>query len=105
MGNVSTINPDIIWACLAAYGIWNLITFLTMGLDKWKAKRGSWRISEGTLLLMAFFMGGVGSMLGAHVFRHKTQKIKFKILLPLSLIVNLLMVIGICYLAKQYLLG
>ena len=30
----------------------NLITFLAMWLDKWKAKRGKWRIPENTLLVL-----------------------------------------------------
>ena len=28
----------------------NVVTFLVYGIDKWKAKKGSWRISEATLL-------------------------------------------------------
>ena len=27
----------------------NVVTFLVYGIDKWKAKKGSWRISEATL--------------------------------------------------------
>ena len=28
----------------------NVTTFLTFGIDKWKAKQRSWRVSEATLL-------------------------------------------------------
>ena len=31
----------------------NVVTFLVYGIDKWKAKKGSWRISEATLLILA----------------------------------------------------
>ena len=31
----------------------NIVTFLVYGIDKWKAKQGSWRISEATLLMLA----------------------------------------------------
>ena len=31
----------------------NVLTFLVYGIDKWKAKQGSWRISEATLLILA----------------------------------------------------
>ena len=31
----------------------NIVTFLVYGIDKWKAKQGSWRISEATLLILA----------------------------------------------------
>ena len=34
----------------------NVVTFFTYGIDKYKAKNGEWRISEATLLLMAFFL-------------------------------------------------
>ena len=30
----------------------NVVTFLTYGIAKYKAKKGKWRISEATLLLM-----------------------------------------------------
>ena len=35
----------------------NVVTFLVYGIDKWKAKQGSWRISEATLLILAVFGG------------------------------------------------
>ena len=31
----------------------NIVTFLVYGIDKLKAKQGSWRISEATLLILA----------------------------------------------------
>jgi uncharacterized membrane protein YsdA (DUF1294 family) len=33
----------------------NVVTFFTYGIDKYKAKKVKWRISEATLLLMAIF--------------------------------------------------
>ena len=68
--------------------IWNFIVFAMYGLDKKKAKRNSRRISEKTLILSAFFMGGTGALLGMQIFRHKTRHLKFKIGIPLLLIVN-----------------
>ena len=35
----------------------NVVTFFTYGIDKYKAKKGKWRISEAILLLMAIFGG------------------------------------------------
>ena len=52
----------------------NIITFLVMGLDKWKAKHGSWRIQEATLFTLVLFGGGIGGILGMIVFHHKTKK-------------------------------
>ena len=74
------------------YTIWNFITFVLMGIDKYKAEHHKWRISEATLILVAFLMGGVGSYLGSQFFRHKTQKTKFKILLPLSILCNCIVI-------------
>ena len=64
----------------------NLLTFLAYGLDKWKARKGKWRIPEATLILLAVFGGSVGALLGMSVFHHKTKHKKFAIGLPLILL-------------------
>ena len=51
----------------------NIVTFLVYGIDKWKAKQGSWRISEATLLMLAVIGGTIGALLGMQVWRHKTM--------------------------------
>ena len=51
----------------------NIVTFLVYGIDKWKAKKGSWRISEATLLILAAIGGSIGAMLGMKVWHHKTM--------------------------------
>ena len=48
----------------------NVVTFLVYGIDKWKAKQGSWRISEATLLILAVIGGSIGALLGMKVWRH-----------------------------------
>ncbi len=78
---------------LIAYAAWNIITFLMFGYDKLKAKMDGWRVSEATLIWCAFVMGGVGAILGSKVFHHKTQKTKFKILLPIALLLNILLLV------------
>lgn len=83
---------DVLKAVMVMYGIWNIFTFVMMGVDKQKAKMGSWRISENTLLCAAFVFGGLGALLGSWVFRHKTQKLKFRVLLPLSVAVNWILI-------------
>jgi len=65
------------------------------GLDKRKAKKNKWRISESTLIICAFLMGGIGALLGMNLFRHKTQHLKFKLLIPLAVIINVALVA--CY--------
>ena len=69
--------------------VWNLIVFILYGADKAKAKRGNRRIPEKTLLWCAFLLGGAGGMAGMLVFRHKTRHTKFRVLLPLALILTL----------------
>ena len=64
----------------------NVVTFLVYGIDKWKAKQGSWRISEATLLMLAVIGGTIGALLGMQVWRHKTMHLKFKYGLPLILL-------------------
>ena len=71
------------------YTAWNFIVFLLYGIDKLKAIKQTWRIKEATLILAAFFMGGVGAFFGMSVFRHKTKHLKFKILVPLAIIINI----------------
>ncbi|MCL2853166.1 MAG: DUF1294 domain-containing protein [Defluviitaleaceae bacterium] len=68
--------------------VWNVVTFLLYGMDKRRAKNNEWRISEAMLIAYAFLMGGVGSLLGMSVFRHKTKHLKFKVLIPLAAIMN-----------------
>lgn len=67
----------------------NLIVFFMMGIDKHKAKKGAFRISERTLLLSACCFGSIGLLLGMSCFRHKTQKMKFIILSRLFLIAHI----------------
>ncbi|MBR6015142.1 MAG: DUF1294 domain-containing protein [Firmicutes bacterium] len=83
---------------VGVYLAWNLIVFLMYGIDKLKAKNGSYRISEFTLLWCAFVMGAIGAFFGSKVFHHKTQKTKFKILLPLALIINIL--VDVCFVCR-----
>ena len=67
----------------------NVVTFLVYGIDKWKAKQGSWRISEATLLILAVIGGSIGALLGMKVWRHKTMHKKFKYGLPLILLAQI----------------
>lgn len=61
----------------------NASTFLVYGIDKWKAKRSKWRITEAALLMLAVLGGSIGAWSGMYVWRHKTQHGKFKYGIPL----------------------
>ncbi|MBE7090337.1 MAG: DUF1294 domain-containing protein [Clostridiales bacterium] len=51
----------------------SLITFFVYAVDKAKAKRGAWRISEKILLSLGFFGGAVGALIAMQTVRHKTK--------------------------------
>ena len=70
----------------------NIVTFLVYGIDKWKAKQGSWRISEATLLILAAIGGSIGALLGMKIWHHKTMHKKFKYSLPLILIIQIILI-------------
>ena len=71
----------------------NILTFAVYGIDKWKARQGSWRISEATLLMLAVIGGTIGALLGMQVWRHKTMHLKFKYGLPLILLAQIALMI------------
>ena len=69
--------------------IFNILTFSLYGLDKRKAIKGQWRISEQTLLIVALFGGSIGALLAMIVFHHKTKHWNFVLLIPLFLIIHI----------------
>lgn len=71
----------------------NLIGFFTMGLDKWKAKNKMWRVPENTFFMLTAIGGGIGTVAGMFLFRHKTQKPQFRFGLPAILILEIIFVI------------
>ena len=68
--------------------VMNLLSFAMMGIDKMKARRGSWRIPEKTLFLVTALFGGLGGTLGMKVFRHKTKHWYFKWGFPALLVLQ-----------------
>lgn len=72
--------------------IWNLIVFLVYGLDKGKARKGSYRISEKTLLMMTYVGGGLGAWAGGTHFRHKTQKKYFQLAWAVGVLIDALLI-------------
>ena len=73
----------IYWAVL------NLAGFAMMGIDKKRAIRGAWRISEASLFLTALLGGALGCTLGMHFFHHKTRHWYFRYGLPAILLLQL----------------
>ena len=63
----------------------NILAFIIYGVDKSRARKNKWRISEATLIMLALFGGALGAFLGMLIFHHKTKKRKFYITVPLLL--------------------
>ena len=66
----------------------NIVTFILYGIDKYKAKKGKWRISEATLLMMAVIGGSIGAWSGMRLWHHKTMHKKFKYGIPVIIILQ-----------------
>ena len=76
----------VFWLYLAAA---NLLGFSLMGIDKRRAKKEAWRISEKALFLTALLGGSVGAILGMWTFHHKTKHWYFVYGMPLILLLQL----------------
>ncbi len=71
----------------------NVLTFFVYGIDKWKAQKNKWRISEATLLTLAIIGGSIGALLGMRIWHHKTLHAKFKYGVPLILLAQIILVL------------
>ena len=76
----------------------NALGFMLMLIDKHKARKKKWRISEATLMGVAALGGSIGSLMGMYTFRPKTLHKKFTIGIPAILIAQLLLAGAIVYL-------
>lgn len=77
----------LLFFCIAV----NLTAFILFFIDKRRAIRDRWRISERTLLLTAFCGGSAGALFAMYRFHHKTRKAKFSVTVPLLLILHILL--------------
>lgn len=69
--------------------LWNIAVFLFYGLDKFFARADMRRVSEKALIGSSFLLGGIGAFFGMQIFRHKTRKTKFQMLIPLFAVLTL----------------
>ena len=81
---------EVIRQGLTGYiAVMTLIGFALMGIDKRRAVKKAWRVPERTLFLIAFLGGGIGSLFGMYLFRHKTKHRSFVLLLPIAAAISL----------------
>lgn len=59
-------------------GTMSLLTFLAFRSDKRRAERNQWRVTEASLLMLAFLGGWPGAKLAQRLYRNKTRKEPFR---------------------------
>jgi uncharacterized membrane protein YsdA (DUF1294 family) len=77
--------------------VMSLVCFLAYGFDKRRAVNGGRRVSERTLHLMAFLGGWPGALMGQRQFRHKTQKLTFRIVFWIVVVLHVSIVGAVTY--------
>lgn len=73
----------------------NAVSFFLMLADKRKAEKRRWRIPESTFVTLAVLGGSLGVIAGMHAFHHKTKHLKFTLVIPVILAVQILLIIVI----------
>ena len=91
-------RQTVVVIALAVIAVMNVVSFALMGIDKRRARRGAWRISEKALFLTTACFGGLGGVLGMKVFHHKTQHWYFRVFFPVLLVLQIaILAIGVHY--------
>ncbi len=73
------------WSPFLAWVVgWSVPTFALYGIDKRQAMSDGWRIPEALLHAMALAGGVIGAWAGRLVFRHKTRKPIFLVVLVVA---------------------
>jgi uncharacterized membrane protein YsdA (DUF1294 family)/cold shock CspA family protein len=71
------------------YFFLSLFTFIAYALDKIKAHRNEWRISEKTLHWLEFLGGWPGALIAQRVIRHKNKKASFQVIFWVIVIIHI----------------
>jgi uncharacterized membrane protein YsdA (DUF1294 family) len=73
----------------------NALGLLLMLIDKQRARKQAWRIPERILMTVAAIGGSLGTLIGMHLFRHKTKHFKFMLGVPALLVAHIVIAIGL----------
>ncbi|MDZ7769611.1 MAG: DUF1294 domain-containing protein [Woeseiaceae bacterium] len=73
---------------LIGYAGMSVIAFAAYAVDKSAAKRGAWRIREGTLLFLGLAGGWPGALIAQQTFRHKSKKTSFRAVFWITVFMN-----------------
>ena len=90
-------RQTVVVIALVVIAVMNVVSFALMGIDKRRARRGVWRISEKALFLSTACFGGLGGVLGMKVFHHKTEHWYFRVFFPVLLFVQVVLLAAGAY--------
>ncbi|MEK9199076.1 DUF1294 domain-containing protein [Ureibacillus sp. 179-F W5.1 NHS] len=82
-------------ALISYIAVMSIILCIFMYVDKSKAKKHEWRISEKSLFTLAILGGACGGVLGMYLFRHKTKHNSFAFGFPLIAAIHIYIVVRI----------
>lgn len=80
---------------LIIVAILSVMAFAAFGFDKYRAQAEGRRIPENTLHLLALLGGWPGGLVGQQLFRHKTQKLSFRVVFWLCIAMNVAVVAAV----------
>ncbi len=83
------MSDNIIILLIVYFLVMTIIGYVSMGVDKAKAKKHAWRIPEATLFSIAILGGSIGSIMGMYHFRHKTKHWYFVAGMPIIFFIQL----------------
>jgi len=75
----------------------NLISLIMMAVDKRKAQKRAFRIPEATLFVLALIGGSLGSVIGMHLFHHKTRHWYFLYGMPVILALQVILILAVVF--------
>lgn len=78
---------------LVLVAIWasvNLLTIVLMGIDKAAARSNARRVPEVTFFNLVLLGGGIGVLVGARLFHHKTRKSSFIRMMRIAVLIHVL---------------
>ena len=82
--------PPVLRFVLAYLAVISLIACVVTVLDKRRARKKEWRVPEHTLLLLSILGGSAAMYITMRIIRHKTQKAKFMVGIPVIFILQLM---------------
>lgn len=86
------MNNNYLAIYLLVINLWGLGD---MACDKYKSRKGLWRIPERHFIIIGLLGGSLGLYLGMGLFRHKTRHKLFTFGIPFLLILNFLIIYAV----------